>query len=77
MHPISHSWIFPQDALKEQKIQMQGFPKKPADMKIKEYVSRVVEINNYLLQFHPSVPLGNSEKLPNNKLLELLEFGIP
>ena len=56
---------------------MRRFMKKPHDMSIKEYVARAVEINNYLLQFPPSVPTGNSKKLTNNKLLELLEFGIP
>ena len=69
--------VFPQDALKEQQTWMRCFLKKNQDMCIKEYVARVVNINNYLLQFLPSVPTGNSEKLPNDELLELLEFGIP
>ena len=69
--------VFPQDALKEQKIWMQLFLKKPEDMKIKEYVARVVQINNYLPQFPPTTPLGNSKKIPNNKLLDLLKFGTP
>ena len=56
---------------------MQCFLNKPADMGIKEYVARVVEINNYLPRFPISFLLGNSKKLPTNKLLELLEFGIP
>ena len=64
--------VFPQDALKEQNTWTQRFPKKPADMGIKEYVARVVKINNYLPQFLPTVPLGNSEKLANNEPLELL-----
>ena len=46
-------------------------------MGIKEYLTRVVTINNYLPQFPPSVPLENSKKLLNKELLELLEFGIP
>ena len=69
--------VSPQYALKEQKTWMRCFLKKLQDMCIKEYVDRVVKINDYLLQFPPSVPAGNSKKLPNNKLLELLEFGIP
>ena len=55
---------------------MRCFLKKPAGMCIKEYVSRVVNINNNLSQIPLSVLLGNSKKLPNNELLELLEFGI-
>ena len=69
--------VFPQDALGKQKTRMHCFLKKPADMFIKKYVARVVKINNYLPHFPPSIPLGNSKKLPNIKLLELLEFGIP
>ena len=56
---------------------MRRFLKKPAEMGIKEYIARVVEINDYLSQFPPSVQLGNSEKLPNNKLLELLKLRTP
>ena len=67
--------VFPQDTLKEKKTWMRCFLKKPQDMSIKEYVA--VETNDYLLQFPPSVPTGNSEKLPNDELLELLAFGTP
>ena len=56
---------------------MRRFLKKPADWDIKQYVARVVEINEYLPRFPPKVIGGNSEKLPDKKLLELLEFGIP
>ena len=64
-------------ALQEQKIWMRCFLKKPADWDIKRYVARMVEINKYLPQFPPKVIGKNSEKLPDNELLELLEFGIP
>ena len=40
--------VFPQDALKEQKMWMRRFLKKPANWDIKKYVARVVEINEYL-----------------------------
>ena len=69
--------VFPQDALKEQKTWIQLFMKKPADMKIKEYVARVVKIKDYIPQFPPAVPLGISKKLPNKKLLKLPELRIP
>ena len=51
--------------------------KKPADMQIKEYMARVVKINNYFPQFPPTAPLGKSKKLSNDKLLDVLKFGIP
>ena len=56
---------------------MRRFLKKPADWDIKKYAARVVEINEYLPQFPPKIIGRNSEKLPDNKLLELLKFGIP
>ena len=68
--------VFPQDSLKEQKQWTRHFLKKLANMNIGNCMSRVVEINNFLLQFPPCVPGANSKKLPTNKLLELLEFGI-
>ena len=69
--------MFPQDALKEQKTWMRRFLKKPADWDIKKYVARVVEINDYLVQFPPKTAGADPEKLPEDELLELLEFGIP
>ena len=68
---------FPQDSLKEQKTWMRRFLKKPADWNIKKYVARVVEINEYLVQFPPKTIIRNSNKIPEDKLLELLNFGIP
>ena len=55
---------------------MQRFLKKPRDMLVQEYIARVIEINNYLEEFLPTIIGGNSIKLSDNKLLDLREFGI-
>ena len=45
-------------------------------MPVQEYIAWVIEINDYLTEFPPTIVGGNSTKLPDNKLLDLLEFGI-
>ena len=44
---------------------------------MKLYFAHVIEINDYLEEFLPVIVGRNSTKLPDNKLLDLLEFGIP
>ena len=56
---------------------MRRFLKKPRDMPVQDYIARMIEINNYLEEFLPVIAGGNATKLPFNKLLDLLEFGIP
>ena len=46
-------------------------------MQVREYIARVIEINDYLKEFTPTTVGGDSTKLPEDKLLDLLEFGIP
>ena len=46
-------------------------------MPIWDYIARVLEINDYLEEFPPVTTGRNATKLPDNKLLDLLEFGIP
>ena len=66
--------VFPIKALQIQKRYMRRFLRKPRDMKTREYVSRVCEINEMLVHF----PGADQEsKLPQDELLDLLEFGMP
>ena len=66
--------VFPIKALQTQKRYMRRFLRKPRDMKTREYVSRVCEINEMLVHF----PTADQEsKLPNDEMLDLLEFGMP
>ena len=44
---------------------------------MQDYIARVIEINNYLTEFPPTVVGGDAIKLPDDELLDLLEFGIP
>ena len=46
-------------------------------MPVQEYITRVIEINDYLKEFPPVTTGGNATKLPDDELLDLLEFGIP
>ena len=46
-------------------------------MPVRDYIAHVIEINDYLTEFPPTVVGGDSTKLSDDKLLDLLEFGIP
>ena len=46
-------------------------------MLVRDYISCVIEINNYHKEFPPVVTGRNATKLPDKELLDLLEFGIP
>ena len=66
--------VFPLKALQTQKRFMRRFLRKPRDMKARDFVSRVCEINEMLNQF----PGANGEgSLPQDELLDLMEFGMP
>ena len=68
--------IPPPKALLNQKCFMHCFLQKPAEMIAKDYIARVCKINSYLTAF-PTEPGRQATKLPTNKLLDLLEFGVP
>ena len=69
--------VFPQKALQDKKRWMRRFLKKPRDMPVRDYIAQVIEINDYLAEFPPTIVGGDILKLPDNKLLDLLEFGMP
>ena len=46
-------------------------------MTVKDYVARVVEINGYLHRFHDGVQGVQATALPEDMLVDLLEFGVP
>ena len=69
--------VFPVKALQKQKRYMRRFFKKPGIMSIKAYVERVIEINEYLTFFPDPSSTLISTKLPDDELLDLLEFSIP
>ena len=68
--------IFPPKALLSQKPFMHLFLRKPVDMLAKNYIARVCKIISYITDF-PTKPGREATKLPTDKLLDLLEFGVP
>ena len=66
--------VFPIKALQTQKRFMRRFLRKPRDMKARDFVSRVCEINEMLNQFPGADGAGS---LPQDELLDLMEFGMP
>jgi hypothetical protein len=69
---ISH--VFPLRALQAQKRYMRRHMRKPRDMTMRVYVTRVQEINGLLDQFPPFAP---NQALADDELIEILEFAIP
>ena len=46
-------------------------------MPVQDYITQVVKINNWLKEFPPTIVDRNATKLLDDKLLDLIEFGIP
>ena len=66
--------IFPTKALAKQKRWMRRFLRKPAEMSIRDFMSRMTEINGYLKKFPP---FGADQSLPQEEILDIAEFGTP
>lgn len=69
--------VFPARAVLLQKRYMRRFLRKPMTMKTREYVARIIELNNYVPLFPPVTGNEAPEKLPDDELTDLLEFGVP
>ena len=69
--------IFPARALQTQKRFMRRFLRKPKDMTIRQYVGRVQEMNSMLLKFPQPSNTQPATELPQDEILDLLEFGMP
>ena len=67
--------ILNKKALSTQKRYMRRIIRKPKDMKIRMYCARFAELNKYLESFPPYT--GASQCLPQDEVLEHLEFAIP
>ena len=67
--------VFPTDALTQQKRYMRRFMRKPMEMNVRSYVSRVTEINQWLSWF----PTGfiPDQQIPQDVIREILEFSVP
>ena len=69
--------VFPQYALQQQKRFMRRSLRKPRNMSIRAYVNRVLELNDQLESFPGVNENDNGTKLPEDEVLDLLEFGLP
>lgn len=69
--------VFPLKAYFTQKQAMRRFMRKPKDMKIRDYVDRLLEINNYLEHFPVKEGEAAATSLPNEEMMDILLFGIP
>ena len=56
---------------------MQRFLKKPLDVKVKYFVERVITMNELLTRIPDASPTVPAAKIPDNKILYLLELAMP
>ena len=68
------SHVFPQRALQKQKRCMRRSMRKPSNMTVREYATRINELNTYLEKFPPN---KKRQRLDDDEILDLLEFGVP
>ena len=66
--------IFPKRALAMQRRYMRRFMRKPHDMRMREFLARLNELNGYL----PYFPDGTeASKLPDDELIDIGEYACP
>ena len=68
------SYVFPTKALQYQRRFMRRHLRKNRDSTIREFNSRLLELNAYLSEFPP---YGTNQTLVDDDLMEVLEFAIP
>ena len=66
--------VFPRKALTNQKRYMRRFLRKPRDMPVREFIMRLVEINEMLNEFPPGTA---GQKLPSDELMDIAEYAVP
>jgi len=70
--------VFPRQALAPQKCYMHCFLHKPHDLTICEFITCLVEINEWLKEFPPTMGMTTKTfKLPDEELIDIAEFAIP
>ena len=68
--------VFPLRAYAIQKQAMRRFMRKPRDLSIREYVDRILELNDYLVYFPTKDGEADATKLPDEEIMDILVFGI-
>jgi hypothetical protein len=68
--------VSPTQAAKLQKRYLHCFVHKPLIMNVRKFVAQIQEINTYLPSFLPQVPGDPIQKLDNDEVIRLIEFGV-
>ena len=55
---------------------MRRYLRKPREMKTRDYVNRVLELNGYLTEF-PTPNNNQANKLEDDEIMGILEFSLP
>ena len=69
--------VFPKSAHQKQKSYMRRFLKKPRDLTVKQFVERVIHINELLERFPDPSSTRTATKMPEDEILDLLEASMP
>jgi len=66
--------MLPIRALSEQKCYMRRHLRKPRDVKVRDFMTRLVELNHYLDTFPPFLA---DQMLPDDKIMDIAEYAVP
>ena len=69
--------VFPKSAYQKQKSYMRRFLKKPRELSAKQFVERVIHINELLERFPDPSSTRAATKMPEDEILDLLEASMP
>jgi hypothetical protein len=67
--------VFPKYALATQKQWFRRSIHKAQGMRTREWLARLIEINEMLVEFPPN--FNNEQKIPEDELKDIVEFGVP
>jgi len=68
--------IFPTHAYREQKRYLRRYLKKPTDMKVRKFVTRIVELNSIFVYF-PSETSAYCESLQDDEVKDIIYHSLP
>ena len=69
--------VFPTYAYRDQRRYMQRYLKKPHDMKVRSFTTRLIQLNTYLPYFPPDRPGQQVTSLPDDDIKEILYHAMP
>ena len=69
--------VFPTYAYRDQRRYMQRYLKKPHEMKVRSFTTRLIQLNTYLPYFPPDRPGQLVTSLPDDDIKEILYHAMP